>query len=170
MQSHFLAPMAVSPTDPLLVAEDSDEDFEALQRLMRGLSVPNPIYRCADGEEVLDVLRDRTTLVPPLDPKAIQPNPLPSVILLDLNLPGLDGREVLVQLKQDERFREIPIVVFTTSASPSDIEFCYQQGANAYLIKPMGTQALQRTIQAFINFWLNSNTPPTLTSPALSEG
>jgi CheY-like chemotaxis protein len=155
--------MAVSRTEPLLIAEDSDEDFEALQRLMRGLAVPNPIYRCADGEEVLDVLRDRAT-------SDNRPSFLPSVILLDLNMPGLDGRDVLVQLKQDQRFREIPVVIFTTSSSPSDIEFCYQQGANAYLIKPMGTQALQQTVQAFINFWLNSNTPPTFTPPALTEG
>ena len=141
--------------DPLLlVAEDSDEDFAVLQRLMKRMAVQNPIHRCTDGDEVLDFLYQSEG--------AISQNPLPkpSIILLDLNLPGTDGREVLEQLKQDGDLREIPVVIFTTSSNPKDVEFCYQNGANGYLVKPVNSYELQRTVQAFVDYWLDVNTPP----------
>lgn len=141
--------------EPLLVAEDSDEDFVALQRLMQRMQVQNPIYRCPDGDSVLDFLYNEANSP---DQKATV---RPSVILLDLNLPGTDGRDVLKHLKQDQSLREIPIVVFTTSANPEDIEFCYEKGANGYLIKPMDSRQLQKTIQAFVDYWLEANIPPT---------
>ncbi len=140
--------------EPLLVVEDSNEDFRMLERLMRRMAVQNPIYRCTNGDEVLEFLykessnaNSRATL-------------RPSVILLDLNLPGIDGRDILERLKQDISFREIPIVVFTTSSNPRDIELCYQKGANGYLVKPMDAQGLRKTIQAFVDYWLETNTPP----------
>jgi CheY-like chemotaxis protein len=88
--------------------------------------------------------------------------PRPSAILLDLNLPGMDGRDILERLKQDRSFKKIPIVVFTTSSNPRDVELCYQKGANGYLIKPMDFQELQKTVQAFVDYWLEANTPPNL--------
>ncbi|GAB1541918.1 response regulator [Scytonema sp. NUACC21] len=127
-----------------------------LQRLMKRLAVQNPIYRCTNGDEVLDFLYQEGDYQ---DPKIA---PRPSVILLDLNLPGIDGRDLLQRLKQDRSLREIPIVVFTTSSNPMDIELCYQKGANGYLIKPMDFQNLQKTIQAFVDYWLDANTPPNL--------
>jgi CheY-like chemotaxis protein len=140
--------------EPLLVVEDSNEDFRMLQRLMRRMAVQNPIYRCTNGDEVLDLLyKDSSNENSRL---ALRP----SVILLDLNLPGIDGRDILERLKQDISLREIPIVVFTTSSNPRDIEFCYQKGANGYLVKPMDAQELQKTIQAFVDYWLATNTPP----------
>jgi CheY-like chemotaxis protein len=139
--------------EPLLVAEDSDEDFVALQRLMQRMQVQNPIYRCPDGDSVLDFLYNKAK-------SSEQIAPRPSVILLDLNLPGTDGRDVLEHLKQDQSLKEIPIVVFTTSANPKDIEFCYEKGANGYLIKPMDSRQLQRTIQAFVDYWLEANITP----------
>ncbi|WP_460204387.1 response regulator [Scytonema sp. NUACC21] len=142
--------------EPLLVVEDSNEDFKMLQRLMKRLAVQNPIYRCTNGDEVLDFLYQEGDYQ---DPKIA---PRPSVILLDLNLPGIDGRDLLQRLKQDRSLREIPIVVFTTSSNPMDIELCYQKGANGYLIKPMDFQNLQKTIQAFVDYWLDANTPPNL--------
>lgn len=143
--------------EPLLVAEDSDEDFVALQRLMEQMRVQNPIYRCPDGDSVLDFLYDG---VSPAQAKDQVVKLRPSVILLDLNLPGTDGRDVLEQLKQDQCLKEIPIVVFTTSSNPRDIEFCYEKGANGYLIKPMDARELQRTVQAFVTYWLEVNQPP----------
>lgn len=139
---------------PLLVAEDSDEDFAVFQRFMRRFNVQNPIYRCSDGDEVLDYLYQEGEYESEIDA------PRPSVILLDLNLPGLDGRELLKKIKQDESFKKIPIIVFTTSSNPDDVELCYQRGANGYLIKPVGTPELQKTIYSFVNFWLETNIPP----------
>jgi CheY-like chemotaxis protein len=138
---------------PLLVIEDSNEDFKMLQRLMRRMEVQNPIYRCTSGDDALEFL------------SGVQNSgdaPRPSVILLDLNLPGMDGRSVLEQLKQDQNLKEIPIVIFTTSSNPQDITFCYRQGANGYLIKPMNVSELQKMVQAFVEFWLDANTPPSL--------
>jgi CheY-like chemotaxis protein len=142
--------------DPLLVVEDSNEDFRMLQRLMRRMSVQNPIYRCTNGDEALDFLYQEGNFNNP------ETAPRPSVILLDLNLPGIDGREILEKLKKDGSFKEIPIIVFTTSSNPKDIELCYKKGANGYLIKPMNFEELQKTVQAFVNYWLEVNTPPVV--------
>lgn len=144
--------------EPLLVVEDSNEDFRMLQRLMRRMSVQNPIHRCTNGDEVLEFLYQ-------LGSEALRNSKValrPSVILLDLNLPGIDGRDILDRLKQDKSFKEIPIVVFTTSSNPKDIELCYQKGANGYLVKPMDAQELKKTIQAFVDYWLEANMPPVL--------
>ncbi|MDZ7966641.1 MAG: response regulator [Nostoc sp. DedQUE08] len=150
--------------EPLLVVEDSNEDFRMLQRLMRRMSVQNPIHRCTNGDEVLEFLYQQGNDAYAKDEDL--PNSKvalrPSVILLDLNLPGIDGRDILDRLKQDKSFKGIPIVVFTTSSNPKDIELCYQKGANGYLVKPMDAQELKKTIQAFVDYWLEANTPPVL--------
>jgi CheY-like chemotaxis protein len=146
--------MTPLPQEPLLVVEDSNDDFRIFRRLLKQLSVSNPIYRCSDGDEAFDFLYRRGDYqVPELAPR-------PSVILLDLNLPDTDGRHVLQRVKQDEALKEIPVVIFTTSSNPRDIEYCYDQGANGYLIKPMESTELQKTVQAFVGFWLEANVTP----------
>ncbi|WP_414549219.1 response regulator [Anabaena sp. CCY 0017] len=134
---------------PLLVIEDSDEDFEALTRIMDKESVANPIFRCSDGEEALDFLYHTGTY------SNSQNSPRPAIILLDLNLPGTDGREVLEQIKQDKELRYIPVVVFTTSSNPKDIEICYQYCVASYMLKPIDINRLVETIQSFITYWLD---------------
>jgi CheY-like chemotaxis protein len=149
--------MVTNCTHPLLIAEDSDEDFEVLQLLMQQMEVQNPIYRCTNGDKVLDLLyREESDDDSEVEIAAASP----SVILLDLNLPGTDGRDVLELLKQDQKFKKIPVVVFTTSSNPKDIEFCYQNGANGYLIKPVDLDELEKTVQAFVKYWLVTNIPP----------
>jgi CheY-like chemotaxis protein len=150
--------MVSSAPESLLIVEDSDEDFAILQRLMQRLDVKTPVYRCIDGDEVLELLDQvdsyRTDI------------PRPSVILLDLNLPGTDGRELLSHIKQDSTLKEIPIVVFTTSDNPRDIEYCYREGANGYLIKPLDTDSFQRLFSAFVDYWLTANISPINTPRA----
>lgn len=138
---------------PLLIVEDSDEDFEVLQIFMEDMAVENPIYRCTTGDKALDFLYQPSG-------EAAAANVRPSMILLDLNLPGTDGKEVLVRLKQDQRFCEIPIVIFTTNADPSVVKFCYRKGANGYLLKPVETDRFEKAIQAFVRYWLDTNIPP----------
>jgi CheY-like chemotaxis protein len=140
---------------PLLVVEDSDEDFEILELLMQQMAVQNPIHRCTNGDTALDFVYQDLSVS---QERAIL---RPSVILLDLNIPGTDGREVLEQLKQDRSYKEIPIVIFTTSSNPQDIEFCYENGANGYLIKPVDSEELERTVQAFVDYWLQVNVSPS---------
>jgi CheY-like chemotaxis protein len=136
-------------TKPLLVIEDSDEDFEALCRIMKKQAVVNPVFRCTDGDEALDFLYHTGIY------SNTQNLPRPSIILLDLNLPGTDGREVLQKIKQDEEFKYIPVVVFTTSSNPKDIEVCYQSSVASYMLKPIDINRLVETIQSFITYWLD---------------
>ncbi len=146
--------MSVDLTDALLTIEDSDEDFTDFERVVRKLSINKPIFRCTDGEDALDFLyhtgkyNDSPTL------------PRPAIILLDLNLPGMDGRDVLLQIKQDKDLQNIPIIVFTTSSNPTDIEVCYQRGVNGYIVKPIDTSKLIWTIRLFMSYWFDVTTLP----------
>lgn len=142
--------MVSNPAQPLLVVEDSDEDFEAFGRMLRQASISNPIYRCTDGDDALDFLYHTGEYIE--SAKA----PRPGIILLDLNLPGTDGREVLEQIKQDEDLKIIPVVVFTTSSNPKDIEVCYRYGVNGYILKPIDIKRLMRTIQVLIDYWFEA--------------
>ncbi len=137
-------------TQPLLVIEDSDEDFEALGRILRNSSISNPIYRCTDGDDALDFLYQTG------DYTGSANTPRPAIILLDLNLPGTDGREVLEQIKQDDKLKIIPVVVFTTSSNPKDVEVCYRYGVNGYIVKPINIHKLMRTIQIVIDYWFEA--------------
>lgn len=136
----------------LLMIEDSDEDFHAIQRMLRKQSFIFPIYRCSDAEEAFDFLYHEGEYIDTI--KA----PRPSLIMLDLNLPGTDGREILEEIKQDEQLRLIPVVVFTTSSNPKDIESCYQQGANSYMIKPINISKLEESVSSFIDYWFKTVT------------
>lgn len=138
----------------LLIIEDSDEDFAAFERIARRSSIQNPIYRCSEGDEALAFLR-QIALANSVTMSR------PSIILLDLNLPGTDGREVLRQIKQDENLKTIPVVVFTTSSNPRDVETCYRQGVNGYLIKPIDVVQLKRTIQLFFEYWFGVSLLPS---------
>ncbi len=134
-------------TSPLLVVEDSNEDFEVLQRFLKRSSMTVPIQRCVNGEQALAFLyrtgsyRDQDYMSRPV------------LIVLDLNLPGTDGREVLRRIKQDDNLKTIPVIVFTTSSNPKDIEECYQYGANSYIVKPIDFAQLKRDIQVLVDYW-----------------
>jgi CheY-like chemotaxis protein len=153
------------PSAILLVVEDSDEDFEALQRAICQTSIACQIHRCSDGDEALNLLFAEN--------RALIPSPLPSLILLDLNLPGMDGRDILARLKQDETLKSIPVVVLSTSNNPKDIRGCYKLGANAYLIKPINAVKFKHTIQLFMEYWFEAVTLPNvadrLSTPILRE-
>ena len=109
---------------PMLVVEDSDEDFEAIQRFVRRSPVKVPVQRCVNGEQALALLSRTALLDGPDEDQA------PALIVLDLNLPGTDGRDILRQIKQDARLKEIPIMIFTTSSNPKDMQDCYSLGVS----------------------------------------
>ncbi|MGK7912420.1 MAG: response regulator [Synechococcus sp.] len=146
-------------TELLVVVEDSDEDYYALHRAIKKVCAPTHVVRCTDGDEALDFIRGTPLLAEQLS-SVESTAKHPTAVLLDLNLPGTDGREVLEQLKQDKRYKSIPVVIFSTSSNPKDIDFCYQTGANGYLVKPMDVNELQNLVKAFADYWLKSNTPP----------
>jgi CheY-like chemotaxis protein len=74
-------------------------------------------------------------------------------MLLDLNLPGTDGRDIIQQVKQTTHLQTLPIIVLTTSSSQRDIQTCYENGTNSYTLKPMGVTAMQQTIQILFQHW-----------------
>ncbi|MDJ0691029.1 MAG: response regulator [Xenococcaceae cyanobacterium MO_188.B32] len=149
-----MQPLLTHPHKPLLVVEDNDRDFIFLQKILTKLSVSNPVYRCTDGDEALDFLYAQGDY----NTKTV---PRPAVILLDLHLPGIDGKEVLKKVKQDEGLKTIPIVVFTTSSDPEDIDHCYEYGANGYMLKPMDLANLKKTIRVFVDNWLEVSMLPS---------
>jgi CheY-like chemotaxis protein len=136
-----------TPNQPILLVEDSPEDFEATVRAFKRSGLKNPIFRCEDGDGALDFLYQRG---PYTDPEKA---PRPGVILLDLNLPGTDGREVLAEIKRDESLRPIPVIVLTTSNDDRDVEACYQAGANSYIQKPVDMEGFVRAIERLKGYW-----------------
>ncbi len=150
-------------TSPMLIVEDSNEDFEALRRFLLRSPITVPVRRCASGEDALAFLHRRGCYAPPASA------PRPSMIVLDLNLPGTDGREVLRRIKQDETLKTIPVVVFTTSHNPKDVEACYQYGVNSYIIKPIDFEQLKRDVDALITYWFEVTVLPDSWSDSLDD-
>ena len=140
----------------ILVVEDSDEDFNTLLRVMQEFSFYNPVYRACDGDDALDYLHQRGLYSNP------KQAPRPAVVLMDLNLPGTDGREVIEHVKREDSLKSIPIVVFTTSSSPKDIEICYRYGVSSYMLKPIGVAELRSTIHNFLKYWFEAVVLPQL--------
>ena len=134
-------------SQPILLVEDSPEDFEATQRAFQKSGLKNPLLRCEDGDQALDYLHRRGQYADPAK------SPRPGVILLDLNLPGTDGRQVLTEIKNNERLRDIPVVVLTTSADERDITACYRAGANSYIQKPVDIDGFMKAIERLNGYW-----------------
>jgi two-component system response regulator len=132
---------------PVLLVEDSPEDHEATMRALRKAGMVNPVFHCEDGEQALDFLFQRGRYARP------DRAPRPGVILLDLNLPGTDGHQVLAAVKGDDRLKEIPVIVLTTSGDERDIRKCYRTGANSYVKKPVDFPGLVRAAQRLTDYW-----------------
>jgi CheY-like chemotaxis protein len=133
---------------PILLVEDSPEDFETTRRAFRRAGLRNPMLHCATGDDALDFLHRRGRYTAATAPR-------PGIILLDLNLPGTDGRAVLAEIKAASGLSEIPVVVLTTSADHRDVEACYQAGANSYVQKPVNLDAFMVAIQRLHDYWFD---------------
>ena len=123
----------------VLIVEDNPEDFEAVRRAFAHLGGAPRMARCETGDEALDYLHGRGLFASGTQPR-------PGLVLLDLNLPGTDGRAVLDEIKHTKAFCDIPVVVLTTSSDPRDIAACYQAGANSYIEKPTTAEALRQVL------------------------
>jgi CheY-like chemotaxis protein len=140
----------------LLVVEDSDEDFEALSRIINQMGLESlVVHRCIDGDDALDFLHREGQYC---NTKAVE---FPDLVILDLNLPGTDGREVLAAIKQSQTLKIIPVVVFSTSSNPKDIEVCYQLGCNSYMRKPMNNGELRSSVEMLLKYWFKTVILPT---------
>ena len=141
--------IAQSSSPLILAIEDSDEDYEVLRRSFRQSAIVTRLHRCQTGKQALEYL-ERYVRSNETDPAAI-----PALILLDLNLPGIDGRRVLETIKQDPVWRYIPTLILTTSSFAKDVEECYRLGANSYILKAIDLQQFKESIAIAIDFWLD---------------
>ncbi|HVO59430.1 MAG TPA: response regulator [Terriglobales bacterium] len=144
---------AVHPIDILLV-EDNPADVRLTREALREARVINSLHVVQDGIEALDFLRNRGRYAN---------SSSPDLILLDLNLPKKDGREVLAEIKQDENWKRIPVVVLTTSEAEEDIVRSYDLHANAYVTKPVDLKRFLEVIRVLEEFWLAVVTLPPAT-------
>ncbi len=141
-----MATSADNSPGAILIVEDNDEDFEATVRAFRKSGVANVLYRCVDGEDAIDFLLRQGCYGPP------DHAPRPNVILLDLNLPGTDGYEVLTTIKTTPSLHDIPVIVLTTSNDNRDIDSCYKVGASSYIQKPVDLSGFIEAVQRLTDY------------------
>lgn len=137
-------PISVRPIQILLV-EDSPSDAKLTLAALKMAKVVNQVSHVEDGVEAMEFLRHQGKFT-----KAERPD----LILLDLNLPRKDGREVLEEMKADPDFQMIPVVILTTSQAEQDIIRSYKLHANCYITKPVNFERFLEVVQSIENFWL----------------
>lgn len=134
----------------VLLIEDNPRDVRLTQRAFVQTGLPHELRIVRDGDETLAYLQREGVYQ---DPSSA---PRPDVILLDLNLPRMGGHELLRRIKQDPRFKQLPIIVLTTSGRSDDVRQAYEDGANAYLLKPVEFNRFMDVIEQLGKFWLNT--------------
>lgn len=134
----------------ILIAEDDADDQLLIRDALQESGCRNPIRFVNDGEELLEYLRHHGNYTDP----ALYPKP--GLIVLDLNMPRMDGREALGQIKHDRGLRQIPIIILSTSTAQEDIRNAYDLGANSFLGKPGRFDELVALISKFNSFWLDA--------------
>ncbi len=143
-------------TITLLLVEDNPHDVVLFRRVLGKLQLPLALQVVGDGDTAVSYLGGASVYADRQD------YPLPAAILLDLKLPRRDGFEVLQWIRCQPGIRRLPVVVFTSSEAPLDVDRAYDLGANSYLVKPVGLPALQALVQTLASYWLGHNAPPSI--------
>jgi len=138
----------------VLIVEDSASDAEMTIRALKKNNFDNRLFHAHDGIEALNFLFGQGEHSGRDQGKSIK------LILLDLKMPRINGKEVLSKIREDARTRKIPVVMLTSSKEDSDIRECYDLGANGYAVKPVDLKKFQTTITQIGLFWLLVNEPP----------
>lgn len=138
----------------ILLVEDNPHDAELTIRALKKKHLANKVFHVEDGAQALDFLFARGRFAD----RNMEDSP--KVILLDLKLPRINGLEVLSAIKEDERTRNIPVVIVTSSAEDPDVHTAYQLGANSYVIKPVEFDAFIEAMSKVGIYWLMVNHPP----------
>lgn len=137
----------------ILIAEDDADDRFLLQAAFDENGFDDELHFVENGVEVLEYLR------------ALQANSTvnkwPRFILLDLNMPKKDGREVLKELKADPELKQIPVVIFSTTNSEQEMRRCYELGANSYITKPNSFESMLKTVAALRSYWMFTTSIPS---------
>ena len=133
-----------SPPIEILLVEDNPADVRLTVEALKDARVPNRLHVARDGVEAMRMLKDESGT-----------SMRPDLILLDLNLPRKDGREVLQEIKQDEALRHIPVVILSTSQAEQDIAQSYRLRANAFITKPVEIDHFFQVVRSIEHFWLD---------------
>lgn len=124
----------------ILVADDDEDDLFLIKSALEDSGFTGKANYVSNGIELLNFLNKNTT-------------EKPTIVLLDLNMPKKDGREALIELRQNPAFDDLTVIIFTTSNSPDDIQKCYANGANCYISKPNSFDDLVEILKKILNFW-----------------
>src|SRR3954451_55977 len=142
----------LSPVDrrhiTILIADDDEEDRLLAEEALRGAHLVNDLRFVVDGQDLMDYLRHEGQYA-----GANGEAPTPGIILLDLNMPKLDGREALAEIKRDPDLKVIPIVVLTTSQADQDVLRTYEVGVNSFLTQPVTFAGLVEVMRTFSRYW-----------------
>jgi two-component system, chemotaxis family, response regulator Rcp1 len=136
----------------ILLVEDSPTDTLLAEEAFEESTIISNLHTVTDGVEAVAFLRREGKY---------HESPRPGLILLDLNLPRKDGREVLAEIKGDEELKRIPVVVLTTSKSAADVHRAYDLHANCYIVKPVDFEKFSGVVKAIESFWFNVVTLPS---------
>ena len=137
----------MTPEQHILLVEDDDIDAMTVKRTLRELGAPNPLDRAIDGERALEFLRD------PAQAR-------PGLILLDLNMPRMNGIEFVAEIKRDPLLRLIPVVVLTTSSEEGDRIAAFSNSVAGYMVKPVDYPQFVQIMGLIRDYWMTSVTPP----------
>jgi two-component system response regulator len=138
----------------IMLVEDNVADALLIERALQKSAIKNPIFRAKDGLDALNYLfrlgryEDR------------DPNEMPAIVLIDLNLPKMDGLELLRRMRADYRTKLIPVAIFTGSNEEQDLINGYTLGANSYVRKPTDSESFTRAIERLVGYWVALNEPP----------
>lgn len=133
----------------ILMADDDEEDRMLAADALVEARLDNELHFVTDGEELMQYLNRKD------DFSHLEDQPLPGLILLDLNMPRKDGREALKEIKEDSRFKHIPVVVLTTSKAEIDIVKTYDLGVNSFITKPVTFEGLVDVMRALSTYWFS---------------
>jgi CheY-like chemotaxis protein len=131
----------------VLLADDDEDDRLMTADALREARISNQLQFVTDGEELIDYLYHRGKYAAPAHA------PRPDLLLLDLNMPRMDGREALREMKENPAFRSIPVLVLTTSKTEEDVERIYDLGANSFITKPVTFEGLVQAMKVIGEYW-----------------
>jgi two-component system, chemotaxis family, response regulator Rcp1 len=147
--------MADSRRADILLVEDNPGDIRLITEALEETDIRPSVYIVRDGIEAMQFLRNE----PPFER-----TPMPDIILLDLNLPRKDGKDVLKEIKSDPDLAITPVIVLSGSDAPQDVAVCYALHANCYVVKPRDLYGMNETVRSIVAFWLRTARLPSATS------
>ena len=142
----------------ILIADDDADDRMLIEDAFEENGIPNQIHFVEDGEQLLAFLRREGAF------SEYANEPLPRLILLDLNMPKVDGRTALAAIKDDPTLNQIPVIILTTSRADTDISKTYALGVNSFISKPLSFDGLVSIVNAISNYWIDTVALPNVES------